>query len=299
MNLRRLRYFVAVAEELHFTRAAERLGMRQPPLSAQIRELETEIGTPLFLRGTRGIKLTDAGALLLEEARDILKRVERAKVQVQRRARGETGSIVVGFAGATYLARTVPSVMLAFRDRYPDVIVHSQQSNTFALVRAILDGEVDAAFIRPPIADPDPLRIEPIFEEEMVVVLPANHRLHNAEAVALASLAKETFTLPPRSLGPGFYDGIMAAFHKAGFSPSVGQEASTIVALPGMVAAGLGVSVAPKSLTQLSIEGVVYRPIMGVKLRAPIALACRRVNPLPMVRNLFAVARTIPREKAK
>ena len=297
MDIRRLRYFVAVAEELHFTRAAERLGMRQPPLSAQIRGLEKELGTPLFHRGIRGVKLTESGKLLLDEARDILQRVERARVLVQRRARGETGSIVVGFAGATYLSRDVLTAMRAFRGRYPEVIVHAQQSNTVALVAAILEGAVDAAFIRPPVANMSPLRIEPISDEEMVVALPAGHRLANTETVDLASLAEEIFTLPPRSLGPGFYDSIIAAFHATGFSPTIGQEASTLAALPGMVAAGLGVAVLPKTLTQLRIEGVAYRPIEGGRLRAPIALACRRIDALPTARNLLAVARATVRSR--
>jgi DNA-binding transcriptional LysR family regulator len=291
MELRRLRYFIAVAEELHFTRAAERLGIRQPPLSAQIRQLEKEVGTLLFQRGTRGVKLTDAGKLLLKEARDIVDRVDRAALLVQRRARGESGEMAVGFAGGAYLVPLIPTIMRSYRDRYPDIVLHGQQSNTAALVDALHQGEVDAAFVWPPVTNPEDFRFEPIIDEEIVSVLPHGHRLEKAQSVALSALAKETFTLPPRALGPGLYDRIIAACEKAGFCPQIGQEASTLVALPSMVAAGFGVSLVPRSLTQICVDHVAYRPLTGTPLRAPIALAYRRANCPAAVRNLVAVAR--------
>jgi len=291
MEFRRLRYFIAVAEELHFTRAAERLGIRQPPLSAQIRELERELGTLLFQRSARGVKLTDAGRLLLKEAREIVERTDRATLLVQRRARGETGELVVGFAGATYLVPLIPTIIRSYRDRYQDVIIHGRQGNTAALVEALREGDVDAAFIRPPVTDPGGLRFEPIIDEEMVAVLPHGHRLSKAESVSLSSLAEETFTFPPRVLGPGFYDRVIAACEKAGFCPAIGQEASTLVALPSMVAAGFGVSLVPRSMTQICVDHVAYRPIGGTRLHAPIALACRRASCPAAARNLFTVAR--------
>ena len=291
MELRRLRYFLAVADELHFTRAAERLGIRQPPLSAQIRELEKDVGTLLFQRGTRGVKLTEAGRVLLKEAREIVDRVDRAALMVQRRGRGETGELVVGFGGATYLVPLIPTIMRSFRERYPEVILHARQSNTAALVVDLREGRVDAAFVRPPVTNPEDFRFEPIIDEEMVTVLPHRHRLEKMEAVTLSSLAKDTFTLPPRALGPGFYDRVIAAFDKVGFSPQIGQEASALVALPSMVAAGFGVSVVPRSLTQVCVDHVAYRPIRGIRLHAPISLACRRANCPASARNLVSVAR--------
>lgn len=291
MELRRLRYFLAVAEELHFTRAAERLGIRQPPLSAQIRELENEMGTLLFQRGTRGVKLTGAGRVLLKEARDIVERVDRTTLLVQRRGRGETGELVVGFAGATYLVPLIPTIIRSFREHYPEVILHGRQSNTAALVVELREGRIDAAFIRPPVTNAEEFRFEPIIDEEIVAVLPHRHRLEKAETVTLSSLARDTFTLPPRALGPGFYDRVIAAFHKAGFSPQIGQEASTLVALPSMVAAGFGVSVVPRSMTQVCVDHVAYRTISGTRLHAPISLACRRANCPATARNLVSVAR--------
>jgi DNA-binding transcriptional LysR family regulator len=291
MELRRLRYFIAVAEELHFTRAAARLGIRQPPLSAQIRELEKEIGTLLFQRSTRGVKLTDAGKLLLKEARDIVERTDRATDLVRRRGRGETGELAVGFAGATYLVPLIPTIMRSYRERYPEMVLHARQSNTAALIEELREGRVDAAFVRPPVTAGDELRFEPIMDEEMVAVLPAGHSLARGDAVALSALAKDTFTLPPRALGPGHYDRIIAACEKSGFCPQIGQEASTLVALPSMVAAGFGVSLVPRSLTQVCVDHVTYHPFSGTRLVAPISLACRRTNCPTSARNLVSVAR--------
>jgi DNA-binding transcriptional LysR family regulator len=140
MDLRHLRYFLAVAEERHFTRAAERLGMTQPPLSLQIRLLEEELGTALFRRLTRGVELTEAGTLLIEDARRILEQVERTKANVQSRALGETGRIRLGFAGATYFPPRIPGLIRAYRERYPDVLLTPEQSNTPYLIEAVRNG---------------------------------------------------------------------------------------------------------------------------------------------------------------
>src|SRR5258708_19379013 len=152
-DLRHLRYSVAVAEERHFTRAAERLGIKQPPLSLQIKQLEQELGTLLFRRLTRGVELTEPGTLLLDETRQILEQVERTKADVRNRARGETGHIRVGFAGATYFQPRVPGLVQTYRRRYPDVLLSPVQSNTPHLVEALRNGSVDVAFVRPPLGD--------------------------------------------------------------------------------------------------------------------------------------------------
>ncbi len=173
MELRHLRYFVAVAEELHFTRAAERLGIKQPPLSLQIRQLEAEMGTLLFYRRTRGVELTESGLALLDQARAILDQVERTKAGVQRRVRGETGRVRVGFDGATYFQPLVPGLIRQFRERYPDVTLSPEQSNTPLLAEALQAGRIDVAFIRPPVSDANGLALEPLVAEPMLMVLPA------------------------------------------------------------------------------------------------------------------------------
>jgi DNA-binding transcriptional LysR family regulator len=219
MDLRDLRYFAAVAEERPFTRAARRLGIEQPPLSLQIRQLEQEVGTPLLHRLTRGVELTEAGALLLEEARAILEQVERTKASTQSRARGETGRIRLGFAGATYFHPRIPKLVQAFRRRYPNVVLLPEQSNTPKLIASLHDGSIDVAFVRPPFNDSDGISVEPLVEGPMRIVLPSNHPQASLRSVSLASLAGETFILFPRAIGPpGLHDSIIAACQRAGFS---------------------------------------------------------------------------------
>jgi len=299
MELRHLRYFVAVAEELNFTRAAERLGISQPPLSLQIRQLEKELGTPLFHRRGRSVELTDAGRLLLEEARVILRQVETAKNGVRRRARGETGRLVVGSAGATYFHPLIPEIIREYGRRYPDIILAPQASNTALLVARLRAGQVDVALIRPPIADVERLLIEPLVDEDTVVVLPNGHRLSKLSSVPLAALAKEIFVLYPRALNPGNYDAIIAACRSAGFNPTLGQEAPQIVSVIPLVAAGLGVSVVPRSTARILSDEVCYRPIEGDAPRAKICLGFCRHGSSRAVQNFVTVARRTVRNAAR
>jgi DNA-binding transcriptional LysR family regulator len=291
MDLRHLRYFVAVAEELHFTRAAERLGMKQPPLSQQIRQLERELGTSLLRRLTRGVELTDSGALLLEEARRILDHVERTKAAVQSCARGETGRMRVGFASATYFQSMVTGIVRAYRERFPGVLLTPEQSLMPRLLAALHSGEIDIAFVRSAFSDDDRLGIELLVEEPMLAVLPASHTLAGERSVALAALSSDTFIIFPREYGPVLYDAIVASCQRAGFTPQLDQEAPQIPSIVPMVAAGFGVSLVPQSIRQIHTEGVVYLPIEGEAPGAPISLAYRRGDRSMAVRNFVALAK--------
>jgi len=291
MELRHLRYFVAVAEELHFTRAAERLGIQQPPLSLQIRQLEHEIGTPLFRRLSRGVELTEAGALLLDDARRILDQVERTKASVQSRARGETGRIQVGFAGATYFQPIVPDIIRSYRESYPNVVLLPEQSNTPHLVAGLQSGAIDVAFVRPSLSDSEGIAIQPLVDEPMRIVLPATHPRAGSRSMPLADLAQETLILFPRVIGPGLHDAIIASCQQAGFSPTLGQDAPQIPSIVYLVSAGFGVSIVPQSIEHIHAEGVVYLRIDGDGPRAPIGLAYRRDDHSTVVRNFVALAR--------
>ncbi len=249
MELRHLRYFVAVAEELNFTRAAKRLGINQPPLSLQIRRLEEELGTPLFHRRTRGVEMTDAGKLMLEEARVILKEVETAKAGVQRRARGETGQIEIGSSGGTYFHPLVPAIIREYRADYPDIVLFPQASGTALLTAQLRAGLIDIAFVRLPIGDDDDFAIEPLVDEPTVMVVPTGHPLAGSTAVPLRAFAKDVFVLYPREINPDVYDSAIAAFNRAGFAPKLGQEAPQIESVIPLVAAGLGVSIVPQSMS--------------------------------------------------
>lgn len=277
MELRHLRYFIAVAEEGHITRAAERLGMQQPPLSQQIRALERELDVQLFRRKPRGVELTDAGTAFLERARAILDEVDRAFSTARRTARGEQGRVVVGFTGSAPFHPFVPRVIRAFRDRYPLVSLVLEESGSSELVQGLHNEDIDAAFIRSPVADVVGLVVKPLLEEDMLVALPASHSLAREDtALPLPALANEIFILYKRPGGPGLYDTIITGCRRAGFSPRVGQEAPRIISTLNLVAAGLGVSIVPASLRRLQMDGVVYRRLAGsVDLKAPLILACR------------------------
>jgi len=291
MELRHLRYFVALADELNFTRAAQRLGITQPSLSSQIRQLEAEMGTSLLRRETRGVELTDAGKLMFEEARLILAEVERAKMGVGRRARGETGKINIGSAGATYFHPLIPTIIYEFKKKYPDVVLTPEESNTSLLLARVRAGAIDLAFVRPPLSDTDGLRVEPLVKEPILMVLPAEHPLGRSKSAPLSALAQERIILFTRAINPAVYDAILAAIARAGFSPYLAQEAPQAASAIPMVAAGLGVTLVPKSMSRLHPDGVVFIPIKGPSLSAEICLAYRRTQRSAAVRNFVTVAR--------
>ncbi len=290
MDLRQLRYFVAVAEERHFTRAAERLGIRQPPLSLQIQQLEREIGTPLFRRLSRGVELTEAGQMFLEEARTILAQLDRATRDAQRLARGESGRIRLGFAGATYFHPVVLRAVHAYRTRYPEVRVSPEQSNTPTLLSGLLEGRIDVAFVRPPLDAGTRLRVEAFIIEELVIALPVGHILEGEGPLPLAALASEALILFPRAIGPGLHDTIISACHDAGFNPTLRQDAPQIVSAIPMVAAGFGISIVPRSVGQIRVEGATCREIAGTVPRAPISLAYRRDDRSAALAHFITVA---------
>ncbi|HTV35257.1 MAG TPA: LysR family transcriptional regulator [Xanthobacteraceae bacterium] len=291
MELRHLRYFVAVADERNFTRAAQRLGITQPSLSSQIKQLETELGTPLFRRETRSVELTDAGKLMLEEARIVLAEVERARTGVARHARGETGKINLGSAGATYFHPLIPAIIREFRKEHPEVILTPEESNTSMLLARLRAGAIDLAFVRPPFSDTDGLKFEPLVKEPILMVLPAAHPLAHAKSAPLSALAQERIILFERTINPPVYDAILAAFARAGFSPRLAQEAPQVPSAIPMVAAGLGVTLVPASMSCLRPDGVVFVPVEGPALPAEICLAYRRTQRSAAVKNFVSVAR--------
>jgi DNA-binding transcriptional LysR family regulator len=295
MELRHIRYFIAVAEDGHITRAAERLGMQQPPLSQQIRALEKELGVQLFRRKPRGVELTDAGRALLPDARAILAQIDHAFASTRRTARGEQGRITVGFTSSAPFHPFVPRVIRAFREAFPLVSLTLDESGTTELIGDLREERVDAAFIRTPVADPAGLVVDRLLEEAMIVALPSQHALAHAgrgdgAGVNLKHLAGETFIVYRRHTGPGLYDAIIAACHAAGFSPLVGQEAPRIVATLNLVAAGLGLSIVPASLQRMHMDGVTYRCLTGAaQPTAPLHLASRRGDTSPVVRQFLAL----------
>ena len=287
MELRHLRYFVAVADEQHFTRAAKVLGIGQPPLSQQIQQLERELGTALFYRQPRGVALTPAGQAFLDDARRILREAQQATERVRRVARGEQGRIRVGLINSAPFHPLVPRVIREFRRRYPEVALSLEERTTPALAAAVRNETVDVAFVRPLLDSGEGLRVEPVLEEPLLVALPAGHALARRKSLPLLALSLEPFVLFSRPVGAGLHDEIVQACHAAGFSPRVVQEASQVTSIVNLVASGLGVSIVPASMQQMHIEGVTCRTIQGITAKARLSLIYRETDrEQPQILNL-------------
>jgi DNA-binding transcriptional LysR family regulator len=274
VELRHLRYFVAVAEERHFGRAAERLHIAQPPLSQQIRALEADLGVQLLVRTTRRVELTPAGRLLLDRARTILAGVETATSDVSRAATGELGRISLGFTGsATY--ELLPTLARVLREDMPDVTLelHGEMLTPRQEVE-LRDGGIDLGFLRPPVRDPD-LVVHVIRREPLVAALPDSHRLAGRDEVPLAELSGEPFVTYPSHYRSVVHDAVLATCRTAGFTPRVAQEVGETSTLVAFVAAGLGVALVPASVRHLQITNAVYRPLAGITEEVTLALAHR------------------------
>ncbi len=296
MELRHLRYFVAVATELHFTRAAERLGIGQPPLSQQIRQLEREVNAQLFLRDRRGVALTEAGQAFLVEARLVLEGADRAKESARRIASGELGTLSLGFTVSASIHPFVPRLIRTFRGRYPGVDVSLVEHSTLELVQRVHNGSVDLAFVRAPTADMPGVRVETILSEPMLAVVPATHELATRHAIDLRELAEEMFIFYPRKVGVGLYNAVVQACESAGFTPAEGIEVPQLTSVVTFVAAGMGVSVIPATMSQLQAEGVCYLPLTGQPPIANLAIAYREKAPSSALRYAIELTRESARE---
>ncbi|WP_416364910.1 LysR family transcriptional regulator [Pseudomonas sp. NFX183] len=278
LELRQLRAFVAIAEEGYITRAAQRLGMQQPPLTRMLQSLEAELGVTLMERLPRGVRPTTAGLALLDEAREVLARADGVADIVRRAARGERGRLAIGFTSSAALHPFVPSVLRVFRETFVGVSVALEEAGTGELLDALALERLDAAFIRSPLSGSQTLQDQPILVEPMLLALPTDHPLANdaATPLPLATLATEAFVLYRRRVGLGLYDAILVACREAGFSPQVVQEAPRMTATLSLVAAGLGVSIVPASMQRLRGDGIVYRELTDCQsLVAPLHLATR------------------------
>ncbi|WP_416065239.1 LysR family transcriptional regulator [Rhizobium sp. ZK1] len=289
MELRHIRYFLAVAEEANFTRAAARLGIGQPPLSQQIRDLETEIGAVLFHRVPHGAELTVAGTAFLPEAKASLAAAEKARLAAQSANRGETGRLSLGFTASSAFNPLVSTTIRRFRARWPEVRLSLTEMNTLGLMQKLERGELDATFMRPGLSDPDGIRLKRLPDEPMVVALPAGHPLAKHKTLSLALLADESFILFPRLVGLSLYDDVVRACREAGFELTVAQEAPQISSVVNLVAADLGVSIVPASISQIKLAGVAYRPIEGPPAVARLALAVLRSQRSPVTENLMSL----------
>ncbi len=305
MELRHLRYFVAVAEEGHITRAAERLGIQQPPLSHQIKALEREIGVQLFRRLPRGVELTEAGRSFIEDARAALARVGQGVEAAKRAARGEQGHLRLAVPPTAPFHPFVPQVILAFREAYPLVSLTMEENLRMETLDQLRGGQMDVAFLRASIAAPEGLVVYPLLEEPMVAALPSGHPLARSApsqdaALPLRALAGETFIAYARQQGPALYEAMAAACLQAGFSPQLGQEAPRISTALSLVATGFGVTLVPASMRRMALEGVTYRDLAGAaQAKAFLSIAARRDDSSGIVRNFVTLVRRAAQRKAQ
>ncbi|HEX4170637.1 MAG TPA: LysR substrate-binding domain-containing protein [Bryobacteraceae bacterium] len=288
VELRHLRYFLAVAETLHFSKAAMRLGIAQPPLSQQIKRLEMLLGYPLFERTTRGVKLTPAGQLLAERANSTIEKVHDDLAQVRRLGRGEEGTLTVGFSGSVMFT-DLPLAIESYRRHYPKVELRLREMVTSAQLAALLDGTIDLAFLR----DGDPtkgVQLGTLFKERYVVVLPAVHALTRKRKLRIRDLREEPFVFFARRMGPLAFDRTIACCQNDGFHPNIVQDAPQWPTLVRLVAAGLGVSLAPACVASVALPGAVYREVYG-NARTTIDLGTKVGVVRPLTANFIEIAR--------
>lgn len=283
MELRHLRYFVAVAEELHFGRAALQLGISQPPLSQQIQALEDELGVRLLERTNRRVALSEAGRLFLVEARAALAQVDKAVAVARRAQRGELGELKVGFTSSAPFTSTIPRAIQAFRQACPEVHLDLHELSSRGVAEAVYERRLAVGMIRP-LALPEGMTALELFAEPLVAVLPAGHRLAAAgAALTLGELAEEPFVFFPRTFGTGLYGQLQQLARAAGFSPRIVQEASEAMTLIGLVATGLGVTVLPASFSRMHIDGVVWRTLADPGASTAVWLVRREDEASPLV----------------
>jgi len=285
LELRHLRYFVAVAEELHFARAAARLNLSQPPLSQQIRRLEEILGYPLFTRTSRSVRMTPAGQTLLERARRTLRNVQRDVEEIRSIGSGELGSLNVGFVGSAILTM-LPGVLRKYRAAYPRVQLRLYESFTSQVVQGLESGTLDAGVLRDSDSN-DKLDVVPLFSESFVAVLPAAHPCARQKSVAPAMLRDDPFVYYPRTAGSRAFEKPLAIFEAHGFRPHIVQEASHWLSILRLVGAGLGVSVAPACVRRIASAEVVCLPIRGAGIRSNVELARVKGDRRPIVEHFM------------
>ena len=283
MELRQLRYFVAVAEEGHFGRAANRLRMSQPPVSMQIKGLEEELGVELLDRKTRRVALTDAGAAFLEKARKILGLIEEAKREAKGANLGVAGRLEVGFVSSATLT-VLPHALKSFGERFGGVELVLEELASASQADALYSGRIRVGLVRLPLRAPG-IAVEPVFGEDLIVALPMGHRLETLGQVPVEKLADVPLIFVPRRLMPGFHDQVVGLFRDVGVLPKVVQHAVQQETIVGLVAGGVGAAILPGSVARVRRDGVVYRPLDAQGTTTWLGLARLETDSSVLVEN--------------
>ena len=287
LDLRRLRYFIGVAEELHFGRAARRLNLSQPSLSIQVRALERDIGTPLLVRTQRRVELTEAGRALLEDGRRLIDQSAAAVVQARRAATGSVGRLSIGFVSTADYS-ILPPLVRSFRRKYPGVALKLLELTNDLQEALLLSGELDLGLSVLPTPAPE-LRTRVVFREPLIAAVPASYALAKGVlGIRLRNLAHEEFILFPRALSPGLYDLVIAACQRAGFTPSLAQEAIQMQTILGLVAAGLGVAIVPHCMSKLQRSDIRYLALESTDFVVETSALWQAGNEAPALAALLA-----------
>ena len=285
IELRQLRHFVAVAEEMHFGRAAHRLHMTQPPLSQSIQALEALLGTTLFARTSRSVTLTPAGTALLPHARQLLQDVLALPDLAQRAAAGESGRLSLAFVSTADYS-VLPSFLQKFRAAYPQVQIELLEATSDLQLDALEQGDIDVGLLIPPLPDrmKDVLSYRTVLSEPLVLAAPEDAAaLQTAGPLPLRAVADMPLIIFPRRIAPAFHDAILGCFRDAGLAPRIGQEAIQMQTIVGLVSAGMGIALVPQSVSNLKRPGVAYRSLAGTTAQIETGLAWRRDNPSPVL----------------
>jgi DNA-binding transcriptional LysR family regulator len=288
MELKNLKSFVAVAEQLSFTRAARLLHLSQSALTEQIQKLEEELGVPLLTRDRRSVKLTGAGIVFLAEARATLARAKQAVERVQKAARGEIGRLRIGFVSSAAL-EIVPGIVVAFRSEFPAVSLDLTNLRTSSQVKGLLSESIDVGFVRLPLSH-DQLTIRVIHREPFVVVLPHGHPLANETQIRLVQLQNEHFVAYGRRWAPGFYDAVIQMCTQEGFSPEIVQETGEMYTAIALVGAGVGIAILPRSVVLAQSRNVLMKPLPASAGLSEIAIAVRRLDNSSLVESFMHAA---------
>jgi DNA-binding transcriptional LysR family regulator len=298
MELRQLRYLQVLAEELHFGRAAQRLGIAQPALTQQIQSLERDLGARLFQRTKRSVHLTIAGHLTLEQATRTLEQAERTATVARKAGRGEQGSVEIGYVGSAAFSGILSKITFDYRKTNPDIELHLHELDITQQVDDVSHGRIDVGFIRPPVRQwPDGMTSLTLSREPIIIALPKGHPLSRRRAVALAALANETFITTYFEEGVGFHAQVVAMCRAGDLVPRITQRGRQFAAITSLVGAGLGVAFVPDSLRNLRVPNVVYRPLDGAKGTTDLAIIFRKFEQAPAVVSFIAKARQFTRAK--
>jgi DNA-binding transcriptional LysR family regulator len=298
MELRQLGYFRVLAEELHFGRAAQRLGIAQPALTQQIQTLERDLGAKLFQRTKRSVQLTVAGRLTLEQALRTLKEAERTATVARKAGRGERGSVEIGYVGSAAFSGTLSKIISDYRRTNPDIELHLHEFDISQQVEDVYSGRIDVGFIRPPVRRwPDGVTSLILWREPIIIALPKGHPLSRRRAVPISVLANEPFIATEFQEGVGFHAQVAAICRAGRVTPRITQRGRQFAAIASLVSAGLGVAFVPDSLRNLRFPNVVYRPLADVKGVTDLALVFRKSEQAPAVVSLINKARQFVRQR--